>query len=147
MTPSRFAVGIYAFGAVSALASVALAAFPSPGLQGLAPTGALAVEWFKIGTDFQMNHALGMILVAAIADHLHEGRGRTLMRTAAVLLGAGALLFPGSLYLLSFDGPAFLAPWGGVAAMAGWGLFAAAGFFALLKPAPDEVEENLETVD
>jgi uncharacterized membrane protein YgdD (TMEM256/DUF423 family) len=131
MTPSRFAVGLYVFGALSALVSVALAALTSHGLAALAPTGDQAVVWFRIATDFQMNHALGLILVTAISEHMAAGRPRALMRAAAVLLAAGALLFPAALYSLSFLGPSFFAPFGGVAAMAGWALFAVAGLMTL----------------
>jgi uncharacterized membrane protein YgdD (TMEM256/DUF423 family) len=133
MTPSRFAVGAYVFGALSALVSVAAAALTSHGLINIAPTGAQAVEWFKIATNFQITHALGLIAAAALADHWAAGKGQTLMKAAAVLLGAGALLFPGALYSLSFYGPSFFAPWGGFAAMAGWLLFAVATVVAAAK--------------
>lgn len=136
MTPSRFAVGLYAFGALSALISVALAALTSHGLASLAPAGDQAVEWFKIATTFQMDHALGLILVTAISEQLAVGRPRVLMRAAAVLLSAGSLLFPMALYSLSFAGPVFFAPYGGIAAMAGWALFAVAAVLAL-KSKPD----------
>ncbi len=137
MNPSRFAVGLYAFGAFSALISVALAALTTHGLAGLAPAGDQAVEWFKIATSFQMNHALGLIVVTAIAERLDAGQARALMRVAAVLLGAGALLFPAALYSLSFGGPVFLAPYGGIAAMTGWALFGLA-MFLTLKPQATE---------
>jgi uncharacterized membrane protein YgdD (TMEM256/DUF423 family) len=131
MTPSRFAVGMYVFGALSALVSVALAALTAHGLASLAPTGQAAVDWFKIATEFQMNHALALILVTAISEQLADGRPRMLMRAAAVLLAAGALLFPVGLYSLSFGGPVFSAPFGGVAAMAGWALFALSAVLAM----------------
>ena len=137
MNPSRYAIGLYAFGALSALVSVALAALTSHGLAGLAPAGDQAVEWFKIATSFQMNHALGLIIVTAITEHLPTGRPRNVMRAAAALLGVGALLFPAALYSLSFGGPVLLAPFGGVAAMAGWALFAVAAVLTL-KPSAAE---------
>ena len=138
MKPSRFAVGLYVFGGVSALVSVALAALTSHGLAGLAPTAEQAVEWFKIATAFQMNHALGLILVTAISERLEPGRPRMIMRAGAVLLAAGALLFPAGLYSLSFMGPSITAPFGGVAAMAGWALFAVGAVMALVaKPEAD----------
>ena len=143
MTQSRFAVGLYVFGAFSALISVALAALTSHGLEGLAPAGDQAVEWFKIATGFQMNHALGLILVTAIAEHFSAGRPRDLMRAAAVLLSVGALLFPAALYSLSFGGPVFFAPFGGIAAMAGWALFAVAALLTL-KTTPVEKTILLE---
>jgi len=130
MIPSRFAVGAYVFAGLSALVSVMLAALTSHGLAGLAPTGDQAVVWFKIATEFQMNHALGVVLVAAIADQIVPGRARAVMQTAAVLLGPGALLFPVALYSLSFLGPSFFAPYGGFAAMGGWALFAVGAVMA-----------------
>jgi uncharacterized membrane protein YgdD (TMEM256/DUF423 family) len=133
MKPSGFAVTLYVFGGVSGLIAVALSALTSHGLAGLAPTAEQAVEWFKIGTAFQMNHTLGLIAVTAIADLLAPGRPRTIMRASAVLLAAGALLFPAALYSLSFLGPSFFAPWGGIAAMAGWAGFAVSAVMAFVK--------------
>lgn len=131
MNLSRFAAASYIAGAVLALVSVAAAALTSHGLVKIAPTGAQAVEWFKIATGFQITHALGMILVTVIAEQLTPGRARTVMRAGAVLLGVGALLFPGALYSLSFTGPSFFAPWGGFAAMAGWIAFAVGAAIAV----------------
>lgn len=131
MNPSRFAIAMYAFGGVSGLISVALAAFTSHGLLQMAPTGDQAVTWFKIGTGFQMDHVLGLIAITAISEHLAFGRPRQLMRIAAGLLAAGSLLFPAALYSLSFHGPSFFAPWGGFAAMGGWLLFAIGAFMTL----------------
>jgi uncharacterized membrane protein YgdD (TMEM256/DUF423 family) len=131
MTLTRFAAGSYVFAGLSALVSVALAALTSHGLANLAPAGDQAVEWFKIATSFQMNHAIGMIAVTAISDKLVARRPRILMRAAVVLLAAGSFLFPAALYSLSFAGPVFFAPYGGFAAMAGWALFAVAAVMAL----------------
>ena len=125
MAPSPFAVAMYVIGALSAFIAVAAAALTSHGLQGLAPTGELAVEWFKIGTNFQITHALGLILVTALAERFGEGRPQMVVRVGAIALAAGSILFPSALYSLSFNGPAFWAPFGGTAAMVGWLLFAA----------------------
>jgi uncharacterized membrane protein YgdD (TMEM256/DUF423 family) len=130
MIPSRFAVGLYVFGALSALVAVALAALASHGLSGLAPTGEQAVVWFKLATSFQLDHALGVVLVTVIAEHVPASKARTILRIAAVLL-AVAFLFPLALYSLSFHGPGFFAPYGGFAAMAGWALFAVGAVFSL----------------
>ena len=137
MRPSLFATVLYVFGAVSGLISVALAALTAHGLDRLAPTGVQAVEWFKIATTFQMDHALGLILVTAISDHLAMGRARNLMRASACFLAVGALLFPAALYSLSFEGPVFFAPYGGIAAMAGWGLFAVSAVIAYRNKSAD----------
>lgn len=125
MAPSPFAVAMYVIAALSAFVAVAAAALTSHGLQGLAPTGELAVEWFKIATNFQLTHALGVILVTALAERFGEGRAQKVMQVSAMALAAGAVLFPTALYALSFNGPAFWAPFGGTAAMVGWLLFAA----------------------
>ncbi len=145
MTFSRFAVGVYIFAALSALISVAAAALTSHGLASLAPTGEAAVEWFKIATSFQINHAIGSIVVTAIAEQLAFGRPRMLMRASAVLLAAGSFLFPVGLYSLSFGGPVFTAPYGGVSAMAGWALFAVSAFLALRAKSVEIEETNAET--
>ena len=123
MSPSRFAVVMYVIGAVSAFVAVAAAALTSHGLQGLAPIGEQAVEWFKIATNFQLTHTLGLILVTALGERFGEGRARLVMYAAAINLTAGAVLFPTALYSLSFNGPGFWAPLGGTAAMIGWALF------------------------
>ncbi len=105
---SRFAVVLYVIGAVCGLLSVALAAFAAHALANIAPTGEQAVIWFKEATAFQMNHALALIFVTAVSERLQEGRGRSLMRAAAIFMAAGAILFPGALYSASFGGPVVL---------------------------------------
>lgn len=133
---SRFAVVLYVIGAVCGLLSVALAAFAAHALVNVAPTGEQAVIWFKEATAFQMNHALALILVTAISDRVQWGRGRNLMRAAAVFLAAGAILFPGSLYSASFGGPVFLAPFGGTAAMIGWALLGVGAILTYVRQQP-----------
>ncbi len=130
MAPSFFAVVMYVIGAVSGFVAVAAAALTSHGLQGLAPTGEQAVEWFKIATNFQLTHALALILVTALAERFGESRAQVVTRLAAILLAAGGILFPTALYSLSFNGPAFWAPFGGTAAMGGWAVFAVGAVMA-----------------
>ncbi len=133
---SRFAVVLYVIGAVCGLLSVALAAVAAHALVNIAPTGEQAVIWFREATAFQMNHALGLIFVTAISDRLQWGRGRNLMRAAAIFLAAGAILFPGALYSASFGGPVFFAPYGGMAAMIGWALFGVGGVITYVRQQP-----------
>ena len=135
-TITRFAVVLYVIGAISGLLSVALAAFAAHALINIAPTGEQAVVWFKEATAFQMNHALASIGVTAISERLQVGRGRSLMRVGAAFLAAGAILFPGALYSVSFGGPVFFAPYGGVAAMIGWALFAVAAVVTYVQRQP-----------
>ncbi len=122
---SPFAITLYVVGALLALVSVALDAFAAHGLAQAAPVGAQAVDWFRQATNFQMNHALGLIFITLVSERLTPGVPKTTLRLAAVVMAAGAILFPGGLYSLSFAGPGFFAPWGGFAVMAGWLLFAA----------------------
>jgi uncharacterized membrane protein YgdD (TMEM256/DUF423 family) len=122
---SPFAAILTAFGAVMALVSVAADAFAAHGLVTAAPAMEQAVVWFKEGANFQMNHALGLLVATAVAEHLAVGRARAVLRASALLLAASTVLFPGALYSISFAGPGFFAPWGGFAAMLGWILFGA----------------------
>ncbi len=62
-----------------------------------------------------------------------------IMRAGAVLMAAGAFLFPTALYSLSFAGPVFWAPYGGIAAMAGWGAFAVGAVLTLKAKAGEPV--------
>jgi uncharacterized membrane protein YgdD (TMEM256/DUF423 family) len=119
---SLFAATLYVIGAMLALVSVAADAFAAHGLVTMAPAMEQAVAWFKEGANFQMNHALGLLIATAVGERL-AGRSRTILRLAAVFFAAGAVLFPGALYSISFAGPGFFAPWGGFAAMIGWLLF------------------------
>ncbi|MGE4062154.1 MAG: DUF423 domain-containing protein [Rhodospirillaceae bacterium] len=129
---SRFAVCMYAFGALLALISVSADAFAAHGLVTVAPAMEQAVVWFKEGANFQMNHALGLLIATVIGERVADHRSRAVLRAAAVLLGIGAVLFSGALYSISFAGPGFFAPWGGIAAMIGWCLFAAGALMAVL---------------
>jgi len=131
---SRFAMTLYVIGALLALLSVCADAFAAHGLVAMAPAMEQAVVWFKEGANFQMNHALGLLIATAIAERL-TGRARTLLRASAVLFAVGTLMFSGALYSISFAGPGFFAPWGGFAVMAGWLLFAAGAVVAARKAA------------
>lgn len=128
---SRFTVTLYVFGAVMALVSVCADAFAAHGLVTMAPAMEQAVVWFKEGANFQMNHALGLLIATAVADRMAAGRAQTVIRAGAILLAASTVLFPGALYSISFAGPGFFAPWGGFAAMIGWMLFAAGAVMSL----------------
>lgn len=127
---SRFAVTLYVFGAVMALMSVCADAFAAHGLVTMAPAMEQAVVWFKEGANFQMNHALGLLIATAVSERFAGARAQGLFRLAALGFALGTVLFPGALYSISFAGPGFFAPWGGFAAMIGWLLFAAGALVA-----------------
>jgi uncharacterized membrane protein YgdD (TMEM256/DUF423 family) len=127
---SRFAVILTAFAAIMALLSVAADAFAAHGLVAVAPAMEQAVVWFKEGANFQMNHALGLLIATHVAERLEDGRARTFIRAGAVAMAVGCVLFPGALYSISFAGPGFFAPWGGYAVMIGWILLAVGAVMA-----------------
>jgi uncharacterized membrane protein YgdD (TMEM256/DUF423 family) len=131
MTLPRSAVVLLAFAGVSGLLSVALAAWSAHGLAAVAPAGDQAVVWFTQAADFQMSHTLAVVLMVLVALRLSGLAGKLVM-TGAALQALAILLFPGSLYAISFGGPGILAPFGGFAAMVGWALLAA-GVLATLR--------------
>lgn len=97
--------------------SVILGAFAAHGLKGrLSET---LLNTFQTGVQYQMYHALALLLVAVLAKTLNSD---TLL-TAGYLFTAGVILFSGSLYMLAltqlkFFGP--ITPIGGVFFILGW---------------------------
>jgi uncharacterized membrane protein YgdD (TMEM256/DUF423 family) len=130
MTLRKSTAAIIAYAAVAGLTSVALAAFAAHGLSKVAPTGAQGVAWFTQATDFQMNHALALILIAALTDRMADGLARNICMVAAALMSVSIIFFAGSLYSLSFNGPGDLAPVGGFCAMIGWAIFGGGAILA-----------------
>ena len=110
---------LVAIGAINALLAVALGAFGAHGLQGMLSEKAL--QTWHTGVDYQGYHALGILLIAALAsafDHIEK---------AAWWLLAGIVLFSGSLYLLALTGiktVGMITPVGGVCFLIGWGILA-----------------------
>ena len=104
-------------GALLAGLGVALGAFGAHGLRAtLAPQ---AFGWWQTAVDYQMWHALGLVALAAL-------RG---VRTGlpALLIGAGTLVFSGSLYAMALTGArglGMITPLGGLLLIAGWALLA-----------------------
>ena len=107
-------------GAVSAGLAVAAGAFGAHGLKSI--IDAPALEIWKTGAEYQLSHAMAMLLVAALAETIGP---------RAALIGklflAGQVIFAGSLYLLAVTGIKIfgaITPLGGVCFLAGWGLLA-----------------------
>lgn len=112
------------FGAGAALLAVMAGAFGSHGLRGT--LDARSLEVFQTAVTYQMYHAIALVLVALLAL---TSLSRRLLAGAAVLFGAGILLFSGSLYLLVLTdlrwiGP--LTPLGGLCFMMAWALLVVA---------------------
>ena len=110
-------------GALAGVVGVALGAFGAHSLRGRLSPEMLAV--FETGVRYHMYHALGLLLIAAIAGRI-EGR---LVVAAGWFFTAGIVLFSGSLYLLAATGITLLGaitPLGGIAFLIGWACLAVA---------------------
>jgi uncharacterized membrane protein YgdD (TMEM256/DUF423 family) len=108
-------------GAVAAFLGVALGAFGAHGLRGRLSPEMLSV--FQTGVQYQMYHAIALILVAGIMSRMSGW----LIQTAGWCFAAGIVLFSGSLYLLAVTGVTMLGaitPIGGLAFLAGWACLA-----------------------
>ena len=110
-------------GALLAAIAVALGAFGAHGLKKI--VAAETVQTFQTGVQYQMYHALALLLTGL----LYEKCFQKFVRIAGVLFIIGIILFSGSLYLLtagkaaettSFDRSGIITPFGGVAFIAGW---------------------------
>jgi len=107
-----------------AFLGVGLGAFGAHGLRSVLDTEAL--QTFETGVRYQMYHALGLLLLAALAPRLAEGPATW----AGWLFTVGIVLFSGSLYLLAVTGTRWMGaitPLGGVCFLAGWALVVYAG--------------------
>lgn len=105
-------------GALNALLAVALGAFGAHGLEGKISERLL--ETYKTGVQYHMMHALGLVLIALIADRL---TGTNLIHWAGWIMFIGIVLFSGSLYVLSMTNISTLGaitPLGGVAFITAW---------------------------
>ncbi|MDE1943099.1 MAG: DUF423 domain-containing protein [Betaproteobacteria bacterium] len=101
------------FGALLAATGVALGAFGAHGLRHVLSPAAL--EWWHTAVEYQMWHGLGLIGLGAV-----RAAG---LKWAEALLGAGTVIFSGSLYLLAITGLHWLGmvtPLGGLLIILGW---------------------------
>lgn len=83
-----------------------------------------AQEWFRIAGQYQMAHALALVLLVALGGRIgNGGMGGLALRLAGWLFVVGILLFCGTLYALGTVGPLpvpMTAPAGGWSFMLGW---------------------------
>ena len=100
-------------GALLAGLGVALGAFGAHGLRdSLSPA---ALGWWQTAVDYQMWHAIALVALAAV-----DLPGR---RLAAAMLGAGVLIFSGTLYAMALTDARWLGavtPLGGSLMILGW---------------------------
>jgi uncharacterized membrane protein YgdD (TMEM256/DUF423 family) len=114
MTKNTFYIAI---GALFGLLAVICGAFGAHALKAvLTERGTLEV--WKTAVDYQMWHALALLLGVALSK---DGKLSPIPGYSFIL---GILLFSGSLYWLALGGPAWLGPitpLGGLLLMIGWG--------------------------
>lgn len=107
--------------------SVAGGAFASHALQGRLTER--AIEVFGTGVQYQMYHALALLVVAVLLGMAKQSV--PLLTAAGWAFVVGIVLFSGSLYLISLAGIKAVGPvtpLGGLAFLIGWGCLAIAVF-------------------
>lgn len=115
-------------GSLLAFLSVFLGAFGAHKLQDII-LDAKRMDTFHTAAQYQMTHALGLILIGLFAERLGNSKQVANVRTAGWLLFAGVIIFSGSLYTIALTGIRVfgaLAPIGGLCFMVGWILLAVA---------------------
>lgn len=108
---------ILAAGALLAGLAVALGAFGAHALRDA--LGSRQLGWWQTGVEYQMGHALALLALAALPIHRPGW--------PALLLGVGAAVFSGSLYVMALTQLRWLGavtPLGGAGMIAGWLLLA-----------------------
>lgn len=109
-------------GALLAFLGVGLGAFGAHALKERLAPDMLAV--YQTGVQYHLWHALGVILIGALAHMLPAAK---MLPVAGWLMVAGIALFSGSLYALSVTGIRMLGaitPLGGLAFLVAWGTVA-----------------------
>ncbi|MCX7088274.1 MAG: DUF423 domain-containing protein [Methylococcales bacterium] len=117
------------FGALAAFTGVGLGAFGAHGLKAILSPEMLDV--YKTGVNYQMWHALGLLIIALIQQHAPTSK---LLYWAGCLMASGIVLFSGSLYCLAIMNIKWLGmitPLGGLAFLIAWLLII---IFATKKP-------------
>ncbi len=108
-------------GAISGFLAVALGAFAAHGLKHQLSTEMLAI--FKTATDYQMFHALALLLVSVIGQSTINRPPEKYLILSALAFILGSLFFCGSLYALALGLPktlGFITPLGSCLLLAGW---------------------------
>jgi uncharacterized membrane protein YgdD (TMEM256/DUF423 family) len=109
-------------GSLLASSAIGLAALAAHWLNARVPAPLLAS--FNFGVEYQLIHAIGLIV---LADLIHRYPANRVLKLGAGSLCLGIVLFCGSLYIKAIAGYApagKLAPIGGLALIAGWVLIA-----------------------
>jgi uncharacterized membrane protein YgdD (TMEM256/DUF423 family) len=113
-------------GSINAFLAVALGAFGAHGLKDKLSAEMMSV--YQTGVQYQMYHALALIVVAVLSVQLPQS---SMVNWAGWLFFIGIVLFSGSLYALSLSGIKILGvitPLGGLAFLAGWVMLVLSAF-------------------
>ncbi|WP_127346370.1 DUF423 domain-containing protein [Pseudidiomarina mangrovi] len=105
-------------GAINMALGVILGAFGAHSLKAILTAEQLTV--YQIAVQYQIYHALGLLLVAGLQIPFPRSGG---LRTGGWLLLAGIILFSGSLYVMALTGWNWLGPVtpvGGACFIIGW---------------------------
>lgn len=111
-------------GSINAALAVVFGAFGAHALK--ARVSPEMLEVYHTASQYHFYHALGLLLIAAVAGHIQSDSA---LRLSGYLMLAGIVLFSGSLYLLAITGVRWLGavtPIGGVAFIAAWVVLAVA---------------------
>ncbi|MCF6410861.1 DUF423 domain-containing protein [Pseudalkalibacillus salsuginis] len=105
-------------GALNAGLSVVLGAFGAHGLES--KLSAKMMDVYKTGVQYHIFHALGLFVVAFLADKFPNS---SLIGAAGWIMFLGIILFSGSLYVLSVTDISklgIITPFGGLAFIISW---------------------------
>jgi uncharacterized membrane protein YgdD (TMEM256/DUF423 family) len=111
---------IAACGALNMLIAIACGAFGAHALKNLLSPDMLSI--WHTAVQYQMAHALGMLLIVALTPRLLS---TTALSRIGIAFLFGIIVFSGSLYLLALTGVRWLGaitPIGGVAFLLAWGV-------------------------
>lgn len=113
-------------GSINMVLAVGLGAFGAHGLQP--KLSERMFEIYQTGVQYHMIHAIGILIIAIVADRLGNP---AMLSWAGWTMFLGIIFFSGSLYVLSISGIKILGaitPIGGVFFIVGWVLLAISAF-------------------
>jgi uncharacterized membrane protein YgdD (TMEM256/DUF423 family) len=111
-------------GSVNMFLVVIFGAFGAHGLKERLSPEMMAI--YQTGIQYHFYHAIGLLIVGILSFFLQRS---SLIQWSGLLMLAGIIIFPGSLYLLSITGLSWLGaitPVGGTAFVVAWFLLAIA---------------------
>lgn len=117
MNLSKTSRGFITIGAIGGFLSVAFGAFGAHAIKQVLSSDLMAI--YQTAVSYQMYHSLGLILVGLIYQHQQH----YLIKVAGWLMLCGAIIFSGSLYILTLTDTRWLGaitPVGGTLLLSAW---------------------------